>query len=66
MSNLALATDFNSQQNNKLFHRALKLNILSKNTNDKRYKDDQRSNTVMAPFSGKVAVSVINHAGTCK
>ena len=64
----------------KLFQSALKLKILSKNTNVKRYKDNQRAKTVMAtfalkgairaktvmaPFSAKVAVSVIDQSCTC-
>ena len=48
----------------KLFQSALKLNILSKNTNVKRYKDNQRAKTIMAPFSAKVAVSVIDQTCT--
>ena len=48
----------------KLFQRALKLNIPPKNTNGKKYKNNQRVKTVMAPFSAKVAVSVIDQSGT--
>ena len=47
----------------KLFQRSLKLNILSKNTNGKWYKDNQRAKTVMAPFSAKFAVSLIDQSG---
>ena len=48
----------------KLFQRALKLNNLSKNTNGKKYKDNLREKTVIAPFSAKVAVFVIDKSGT--
>ena len=49
----------------KFFQRALKLSIPPKNTNDKKYKNNQRVKTVMAPFSAKVGVSVIDQSGTC-
>ena len=47
----------------KQFQRALKLNILSKNANGKKYKDNQSAKTVMAPFNAEVAVSVIDQSG---